>query len=461
MPQANEKLWDDNAAVIAQYMEKLWRTPELPLMEYESAETLCAWLEAEGFAVERKFCGLPTAFKASYGKGGVTLAILAEYDAMAGLSNEASVTRRPIAGQAAGHACLHCHIGAGNTGAAVTVKRHLAASGAPGRIVVIGCPAEEILYGKIALLGEGGFAGLDAILTCHVDYQNASAAQPTLAAAMAEFAFGGVSSHAGAARNRNALDAVELAVAAIERLRAHPFPSVSVEHVIRHGGVMPNITPDRATLWLCVRDKDHAVMARTYDYIARVIKDCAALAGVAVAEGFIAATRGYLPNDTLGRALLKRLEQVGVPPYSPEDLAVMSKLAKNATGASSVISNPEIIYLAGGFDPYSQDDGEASWRVPLGRLNWEIPLQIPLHNWCTTALAGMDFSRKGALACSKAIYLAALDILHDPGLAAEAKAELESRTAGQDIAPPRYAALEDLALRPEAFWDGTWLYDRL
>ena len=51
--------------------------------------------------------------------------------------------------------------------------------------------------------------------------------------------------------------------------------------------------------------------------------------------------------------------------------------------------------------------------------------------------------------------------MHDPGLAAEAKAELESRTAGQDIAPPRYAALEDLALRPEAFWDGTWLYDRL
>ncbi len=461
MPQDNQHFWDDQAATIACYIERLWRTPELPLMEYTSAETLCGWLEQEGFTVERNLCGIPTAFKAAYGQGGVTLGILAEYDAMAGLSNDADVVRRPIAGQIAGHACLHCHIGAGNAGAAVAVKNYLAATKTPGRVVVIGCPAEEILWGKVALLGEGGFTGLDALLTCHVDYQNASAAQPTLAAAMAEFAFGGVAAHAGAARNRNALDAVELAVASIERLRGHQFPGVSVEHVIRHGGVMPNITPDRASLWLCVRHKDHEVMTRAYEYIARIVRDCAAMAGVAVTEGFIAATRGYLPNDTLGHALLKRLTQVGVPPYSGDELAVMAELAQNATGVEKVVSNSEVIYLSGGHDPYSQDDGEVSWRIPLGRLNWEIPLQIPLHNWCTTALAGMDFSRKGLLACSKTIFLTAMDILNDPGIVAQAKEELGRRTAGQDIDPPRYAAIKDLALDPKTFWDGSWLFDKL
>ena len=460
MLHTTEHFWD--ATLIAEYIERLWRTPELPLMEYKSAEILCAWLEKEGFAVQRNFCGIPTAFKASYGQGGVTLGILAEYDAMAGLSNEAATARRPIAGQAAGHACLHCHIGAGNTGAAVAIKRHLAASKLPGRIVVIGCPAEEILWGKIALLGEGGFAGLDAIFTCHVDYQNASVAQPTLAALMTEFAFGGVAAHAGASRRRNALDAVELAVASIERMRAHQFPGVSVEHVIRQGGVMPNITPDRATLWLCIRDKDPEVMTRTYDYIAGIVHSSAATAGVSLTEGFIAATRGYLPNDTLGEVLLKHLKAVGVPPYAPDDLAAMADLAKNATGAEEITSHPEIGYLSGGFDPYSQDDGEVSWRIPLGRLNWEIPAQIPLHNWCTTALAGMDFSRKGALACSQAIYLAGMDVLQNPEVAAKAKDELAGRLRGQAPSlPPRYASIADLALRAEAFWDGSWLYDKL
>jgi len=250
-------------------------------------------------------------------------------------------------------------------------------------------------------------------------------------------------------------------VASIERMRAHQFPGVSVEHVIRHGGFMPNITPDRTTLWLCVRDKDYRTMRRTYDYVASIVKDSARIAGVDVVEGFIAGTRGYLPNDTLGQLLLKHLSHVGVPTYTAGDLQAMAELAKNATGSGKVVSNPEIIYLSGGIDPYSQDDGEASWHIPLGRLNWEIPPQIPLHNWCTTALAGMDFSRKGTLACSKAIYRSAAEVLLDPEIAVRAKQELDGRTKEEQIDAPRFASVEDIAMNPTAFWDGTWLFGKL
>lgn len=464
MVNIDEKFWNSKQQEISEQIGNLWKIPELPLMEYKSAELLCEWLEREGFEVERGYCGIPTAFRATYcktGPGGPTIGILAEYDALAGLSNEAEPSRKPIAGQAAGHGCLHCHIGGGNTGAAIALKNFMAAQGLPGRVVVLGCPAEEIMWGKVALLGEGGFDGLDVILTCHVDYQNSSAAQPTLSACMAEFAFGGVSSHAGASRNRNALDALELAVASIERMRGHQFPGVSVEHVIRHGGTMPNITPDRTSLWLCVRHKDYWTMRRTYDYVAGIVKDSARIAGVDVVEGVITASRGYLPNDVLGKLLLKHLTHVGAPAYEAAELELLTELASNATGAEKVVSNPEIRYLSGGVDPYSQDDGDASWHIPLGRLNWEIPLQIPLHNWCTTALAGMTFSHRGALACSRAIYRAGAEILLNPDIARQAKNERDLRVQGEDLSLSPYAPVAELALNPGAFWDGTWLFGKL
>lgn len=205
------EFWEKQRETISQNITRLWQTPELPMMEYESSGLLTDWLETEGFEVERGCGGLPTAFRAVYGEGEPVIGILAEYDAMAGLSNDAEAKYKPL-GQEAGHACLHCHIGACNTGAAVAVSKFLAEQNRKGTIVVVGCPAEEILYGKVALLGKGAFEGIDVLLTSHVDYQNAAVSRPTLSCFSGEFCFGGISSHAGAARAHNALDGAELAI---------------------------------------------------------------------------------------------------------------------------------------------------------------------------------------------------------------------------------------------------------
>ena len=275
--------WDQKSAAIENHIVKLWGTPELSLMEYESSNILCEWLEEEGFTVERNYCEIPTAFRATYGSGDYTVGIIAEYDALVGLSNDA-VTFRKSLGQEAGHACLHCHIGACNTGAAIAVKDYMIANNIDGKVVVIGCPAEEILWGKIALLDRGGFDGIDVLLTSHVDYQNASVSRPTLSFFSGEFCFGGVSSHSGAARAHNALDGVELAVIAIERMRAHQFSDVSVEHVIRKGGLAPNITPDMTTLWITVRHKDMKRLDIPSIFEGHNPKLCK-IAGVKVVEG--------------------------------------------------------------------------------------------------------------------------------------------------------------------------------
>ena len=180
-----------------------------------------------------------------------------------------------------------------------------------------------------------------------------------------------------------------------------------------------------------------------------------------VVEGFLAGTRGYLPNDTIGDVLWKNLNEVGTVRYTNEELQTMSELSANCTGNPDVKSFPELVYLKGGVDPYSQDDGEASWHIPLGRLNWEIPLQIPLHNWATTALAGMEFTKKGALMCSETICRTAMDLFDDPSIAETAEEERKERIGDAEVSPPAYDNYELLTKDPESFWDGTWLTGKL
>ena len=452
--------WEKHESEISAKISELWAHAELPLLEYESSEILCKWLEENEFTVERALCGMKTAFKATYGSGKPVIGILAEFDGMDGLSNDAVPYRKATA-RRAGHACLHCHIGGSNTGAAIAVKDYIKETKLGGTVVVVGCPAEEILYGKVALLGEGGFDGLDVLLTCHVDYQNAAVSQPTLPCISGEFLFGGISSHTGAARAHNALDGVELAVQSIERMRAHQFQKTSVEHVVRNGGKMPNITPDRASLWINVRDADYEKCKSIYEYCREIVNESAKIAGVSVAEGFLAATRGYLPNDTLGDLMWKNLNEVGTVRYTDEELDQIRELSVNCTGNANVKSFPELMYLKGGVDPYSQDDGEASWHIPLGRLNWEIPAQIPLHNWATTAIAGMDCTKKGALMCSQTIFMTAADIFEDPAIAEKAEKERKTLINGAEVSAPLYDNYELLTKAPEKFWDGTWLEEKL
>ena len=106
---SRNQFWEKRRETISEKIFELWKHPELPMMEYESSEILCQWLENEGFTVERELCGMPTAFRATYGSGRPAIGIIAEYDGMDGLSNDAVPYRKPL-GQRAGHGCLHCHI---------------------------------------------------------------------------------------------------------------------------------------------------------------------------------------------------------------------------------------------------------------------------------------------------------------------------------------------------------------
>jgi len=274
-----------------------------------------------------------------------------------------------------------------------------------------------------------------------------------------EFVFTGVPSHGGVVRGRNALEALELAAQTIDRLRGSRFHGFVIGHVIRAGGLMPAITPEETRMWLSVRHESFEAVRDAYREIAAIARDAGRVTGVGVREQLVAASRGYLPNDVLARSLDASLGLVGPPAWSADDLAWMEALSRACDASAPFDLHREIALHTEGCDPYGQDDGEASWRIPLGRVNWAIPRAVPLHHWGTTALSGHAAGHAGPLMASEALALTTVELLADPGLVAEAGREVVRRVGGRPLSPPRCGNFEVMSRAPAAFWSATWKVD--
>ena len=159
---------EEKTALICRVADAIWDYAELSLQEEKSAALYCSVLEEEGFTVERGVCSIPTAFAASYGAGRPHIALLAEYDALSGLSQEAgALERRERTAGGSGHGCGHNLLGAGAFAAALGVKAYLEATGAAGTVTLYGCPGEEGGAAKAFMARDGLWRQVDAALTWH------------------------------------------------------------------------------------------------------------------------------------------------------------------------------------------------------------------------------------------------------------------------------------------------------
>ncbi|MEI6405067.1 MAG: M20 family metallopeptidase [Actinomycetes bacterium] len=226
--------------------------PEIAWQEHESSAYLAQFLEGHGFTVEHNFVGLATAFKATYGTGDLTIALCAEYDALPGL----------------GHACGHNIIASASVGAALALKE--VASQLDATIVVFGTPAEEGSGGKIAMLSQNAFAGVDVAALIHpgpvdVDHGNPFAVKHI------DVAYTGKASHAAAYPEHgiNAADAFTIAQVAIGLLRQQLSPTVRVHGIVTRGGEVANAIPERTEGRWYVRAN---TLAELDDIYQRVVK---------------------------------------------------------------------------------------------------------------------------------------------------------------------------------------------
>jgi aminobenzoyl-glutamate utilization protein B len=262
---------DQNAMAYGDIAQEIWDFAELGYLEDQSSALLQATLRDAGFEVEVGVAGIPTAFVATFKTGdGPVIGVLAEFDALPGITQDRTPIRAPIASKPAGHACGHHLFGTGSVAAAIATKEWMQSTGQQGEIRLYGTPAEEGGAGKVYMVRAGLFDDVDVVLHWHPSSQNAAGASSTLSNKSAKFRFSGISAHAAGApeRGRSALDGVEAMNHMVNMMREHVPQETRIHYVITYGGAAPNVVPDFAEVFYYVRNPDPALVKTIFERVA-------------------------------------------------------------------------------------------------------------------------------------------------------------------------------------------------
>jgi amidohydrolase len=364
-------------------LAKIHACPELAFQETKAAGWLTDYLEAQGFRLERGICNLPTAFRATYGKGSPALGILAEYDALPQL----------------GHGCGHNVIAAAAIGAGVAAKTAVDAFG--GTLQVIGTPGEENKGGKIDMLAADAFSGLDVAMMVHPAKHNRVIVE-ALAAHGVKVEFFGKAAHASADpfTGINALNALILSFNHIDALRQHIRHKARIHGIITSGGTAPNIVPDYAAGVFLVR-------ADNLDYfeeLKRKVIKC--FEGAATATGATLKLtwedRTYLPmknNLQLGAVFAANMEDIG--------------------------RKVDTLPIGSGWG--STDMGNVSQNIPAIHATLTIyEGEAAEHSVEFREAAGSEPGRQAALDGARAMALTVTDLLADPALVEKIRWEFDN-----------------------------------
>ncbi|MDR0524326.1 MAG: amidohydrolase [Spirochaetaceae bacterium] len=441
--------------------DKIWDFAETAFEEFQSAGLFKEILAKEGFNVQDKTGAIDTAFTASYGAGPPVIGLLAEYDALSGMSQKAGSRVREPGPSQNGHGCGHNLLGAGSLGAALAVKEYLATSKRSGTVKLFGCPGEEGGSGKAFMAREGAFNGLDAAFCWHPMAINGVFDVSLLANYQILYKFTGLSSHAAASPHlgRSALDAVELMNVGVQFLREHVIQEARIHYAITNtGGFSPNVVQPQGEVLYLIRAPKMYQVEEIYQRINKIARGAAMMTETDVAIDFVKACANVIPNKTLGQVLYDNFLAEKLPEYTPEEQAFTEALKntspkKPGSEASMLLGHlekdlaeytqklgekslcdmilpfynpgPEVVF------PGSSDVGDVSWLVPTAQIvTASYGLGTPEHSWQLVSQGKTSIGHKGLILAAKVLAWACVDIIEQPSLAEKAKAELSRRLAG-------------------------------
>ncbi len=427
---------DSKSSFYSDIALSIWDLAEMGYQEEKSSALLQKTLKDEGFSINKGVAGIPTAFIAEYGSKGPIIAILGEYDALPGLSQQA-VAKKQTAGKKAGHACGHHLFGTASTAAAISVKNWLKDNKMDGRIRFYGCPAEEGGSGKVYMTREGLFDDVDVVLHWHPSSVNAANPGAALANKSAKFRFYGISAHAAGSpeKGRSSLDGVESMNYMVNMMREHIPQEARIHYVITDGGKAPNVVPDFAEVYYYARHNKRDVVIDIFDRIVNAAKGAALGTDTTMDFEMIGGTHELLPNLTLQELMYNNLKSVGGFTYSAEEKTFATEISKslgqdalNTKFAEGVVPFTKNARAYG-----STDVGDVSFAVPtvgMGAATW-VP-GTPAHSWQAVAAGGTSIGTKGMMVAAKTLTKTAIDLFSNTSIIEKAKAEfIEAR--GKDF----------------------------
>lgn len=410
---------------------QIWDYAEVGYKEVKSSALLQKTLSDNGFAVKAGVADIPTAFVATYGSGSPVIGILAEFDALPGLSQQAIPEKAPIEGRNAGHGCGHHLFGTASVAAGIEIKKLIEEKKLTGTIRVYGCPAEEGGSGKVYMVRAGLFNDVDVVIHWHPGDGNEVMLTSALANISAKFRFHGIAAHAAMApdKGRSALDGVESMDYMVNMMREHVPQETRIHYVITNGGKAPNVVPDFAEVYYYVRHPKKDEVARIFNWVVKAADGAAMGTQTTVDYEIIGGTHDLLLNRALAVAMQKNLVRVGGVSYTPAEVEFAKKIQSSFTykvpaidSAATVKPLKDVEDAGGG----STDVGDVSYTVPtvgLSAATW-VP-GTPAHSWQATACGGTEIGAKGMMVAAKTMALTAIDLYMDPTLVEKAKEEFK------------------------------------
>lgn len=420
---------------------QIWDYAEVGYKEVKSSALLQKTLKENGFTVEAGVAGIPTAFVATYGSGSPVIAVLAEFDALPGLS-QTTAPEKTSAGKDAGHACGHHLFGVASVASGIAIKKLIEEKKITGTIKVFGCPAEEGGSGKVYLVRAGLFKDVDVAIHWHPGNENSVTMTSALANMSAKFRFRGISAHAAASpeRGRSALDGVEAMNNMVNMMREHIPQETRIHYVITNGGKAPNVIPDYAEVYYYVRHPKRDQVQSIFNRVVNAANGAALGTDTKMEFEMIGGTHDLLLNKTLASVMQKNLDKIGGVKYTAAEVEYGKKIqASFGFSAQSVADAGTVKPLkieadAGGG---STDVGDVSYAVPtvgLRSATW-VP-GTAAHSWQAVACGGTEIGTKGMMVAAKTMASTAIDLFLHPELIIKAKEEFK-----QQVGNYQYKAL--------------------
>lgn len=366
--------------------------PELNYEEHFAHDILTDHLRSAGFAVTPHAYGLDTAFEATAGTEGSEVVILLEYDALPGI----------------GHGCGHNIIAAAGLGAAIACLEVL--DHVPGRLRVLGTPAEEGGGGKIAMARQGAFdSGVAALMIHPADAE--LLAMTAIAVHTLDVVYAGIAAHAAAApwAGRNALDAAVLGYMNVAALRQHIRPSERVHGVFTEAGEKANVVPRRAAANWYVRSDTLASLRPLKERVTACLEGAAHACGCSISTVW---------DDH---------------PYADvrDNTVILEAYADNMT---TLGRRPEDPHLARRSVVGSTDLGNVSYLLPAIHPMVKIaPDGVPIHTEDFAACAVSPEGDQGVLDGAKALAMTAFDLWSSSELRSRAHEEFDAITVPEGL----------------------------
>ena len=401
----------------------IFEHPETAYKEKLSSKCLADYLETQGFQIEWNTAGIETAFTAAWTNPDIDITKIQPSGKNVSSSNEV-----PIIGFLAeydalpdiGHACGHNLLGTAVCAAACALKADYESSGEPIVIRVYGCPAEEIMSGKIIMDEQNVFDDLSFAVTWHPFDRNRVSNDIWQAQDIKNYTFHGISSHAAKApeKGRSALDAAELMNVGVNYLREHVPGDVRMHYAYIDNGLPANVVPDIAKTNYFIRSY---LRSRTEDASERVdncARGAALMTDTTVDIELVASCSEMKVNRVLTELYYDAMTQVPTPTYTPEEL----DFAKQITEEAGLINDGT---LFSGLEPLEDepvpiaigtDASQVSHTVPLITLSAATMCKsTPLHHWAAAKQAGMTIGQKGMLYVARCMAEGTKLLMETPG----------------------------------------------